>query len=132
MPMTEDESGQLLPEIDLGGDVSRALKNYWPFLLGGLFLLALFVIVSRKIRNRRRAKELEEAELAHEYNESLAYQEAMDKLNKLAEPDEAEIARKVANEKAAENEKHVKDLAQENPGLAAELVKLWVKGDENA
>lgn len=132
VPMVEDESGQLLPEIDLGGDISRALKEYWPYLLGGLFVFLLFLSISRRIRKSRREKELEEAESEQQYNESLAYQDAMNKLNTLADPNEAEIERQVANEKAAKNEKQVRDLAEENPALAAELVKLWVKEDENA
>jgi len=130
VPMTEDETGQLIPEIDLSGDLKQVFQAYWPYLLGGAAVFLLVFGVSRGLRKRRRMQE--EEEFAESYDESLAYREAMEKLNTLNQPDEEDIAQKVANEKAAENEQQVRELAEENPALAAELVKLWVKEDENS
>lgn len=132
MPMDE-ETGQLIPEIDLSGDLMQVLEDYWPYLLGGAVLLLLFFGISRVVRNRRRMKQAEEEALTEQYNESLAYQEAMEKLNNLSQVEsEEEIAKKAANAKAAENEQQVRQQAQENPALAAELVKLWMKEDDKS
>lgn len=100
-------------------------------LLAGLFLFMLlftvFVLLGRR-RNRRQLQMLEPVAVVTP-EDLLQEEEPMEE--PIEEPAGADIM-DVHTEKSMELRKNVRELAEKNPEIAAQMIKALLKGDENA
>ena len=112
-----------------------------------LLLVVLIVILSRKIKKRRAEKKAQrEAELARQKEqeaiEAQAAAEAAEAAAVAAEEAAAKAAEEMANqgadimdmntERTMALRKDVRSFAEENPAIAAQIIKQWLHGDDNA
>ena len=95
---------------------------------GGAAILLVIIIVILVIRRRRR-KKAEEAELiaAESMEDSYAAlqeeKEIEERLNREMEA--------MKNDKGMELKKNIRDFAEQNPEISAQLLKSWLNGGEN-
>lgn len=89
-------------------------------------LLILLIVILLIIRKRRKKKEEEELLEA----ENLASSEAL--LNEEAELDRINREMQaIQNDKGMELKRNVRDFAEQNPEISAQLLKSWLNGGEN-
>ncbi|GAA0362135.1 flagellar basal-body MS-ring/collar protein FliF [Alkalibacterium iburiense] len=111
---------------DLIGSLFSVLSDYWLYMAGGLVLLVLsMVILSTMKRNRRNKEEMEFFMAAQEAERQAQEKEVIEQpKEELAK--ENELAQQ-KNKVMSEKEDRVRQQAKENPELAAELMKVWLK-----
>ncbi|MEY8418004.1 flagellar basal-body MS-ring/collar protein FliF [Oscillospiraceae bacterium 44-5] len=107
-------------------------ENSWILYaaIGGLVLFVVLLIVILVLARRRRKKRLEEQQALEE--EMMAAQAAAEAaaIIAAAPPTGGADIMEVNTEKSMELRKSVRQFAQNNPEIAAQMVKAWLKGDE--
>ena len=122
-------------EVPPGGTLIPGVEN-WVVLaaLGGLLLFIVLLIIILLLRSRSKKKKLaqqqalEEERMAAEAAEAAAIAAAA----AAAAPTGGADIMEVNTEKSMELRKVVRQFAQNNPEIAAQMVKAWLKGEENS
>ncbi|HJD45363.1 MAG TPA: flagellar M-ring protein FliF [Candidatus Mediterraneibacter norfolkensis] len=119
-PFYTDDTAQ-----DTGADVQALLTEQMiPFIIIGsalLVLLILTLIIGSIIRRRRRKKRLEEEELE---TEPLLMPEQQ-------EEDEGRDILSVQNERSRELRENIRDFAETNPEISAQMLRSWLNGGKD-
>lgn len=101
-----------------------ALTVYLPFIIGGaVALILLFLIIFLLLRRRRKKKERELEALMQagiQEDEEGAVLAPKVKVPVMTEEDERD----------REMKENIRDFAEENPEISAQLLKTWLRGDE--
>ncbi|MBM6614700.1 flagellar M-ring protein FliF [Desemzia sp. RIT804] len=124
-----DTSEQLPIGENVQKEIIQALKNNWPYAAGGIGLIILLVLLLKIFKKRRETED----EFDDFYDE-----EENDVQSTIMQENEALIAKKTAEKEEAdlklqlnrtmsEKEDKVKTMAKENPEMAADLIKIWMK-----
>ncbi len=100
-------------------------------LLAGLFLFMLLFTVFVLLGRRRNRKNLQMLEPVAVITPEDMIQEELPVVEAAEEPAGADIM-DVHTEKSMELRKNVRELAEKNPEIAAQMIKALLKGDENA
>lgn len=124
LPFAEGEELVIVGGDDILSDIMDFFTTNWLFMSIGLILIIVFIVVMTLLRRRKETQLVEE----------LATQDALQ-----PEPDdipEEELLEQIYKEKElieqknkvmTEKEDRVRNQAKENPELAAELMKVWLK-----
>lgn len=124
LPFAEGEELVIVGGDDILSDAMDFFTANWLFMSLGLILIIVFIVVMTLLRRRKESQFVEE----------LATQDALQ-----PEPDdipEEELLEQIDKEKElieqknkvmTEKEDRVRNQAKENPELAAELMKVWLK-----
>lgn len=98
-------------------------KDYLVYGLGGIFLLLLLVGIVRMARSRKKAEEEE-----NPFKEKFPMEVPIGELSQAVERKEPEIQEieKIEVKKDV-NQLRANDFAVENPDIAADLIKAWIK-----
>lgn len=144
IPLPGDVTVEILPfaegeELVIGGgddilsDAMDFVTANWLFMSIGLILIIVLIVVMKLLRRGKEAQFVEEL-AAQDALEELAAQDALQ-----PEPDdtpEEDLLEQIGKEKElieqknkliTEKEDLVRNQAKENPDLAAELMKVWLK-----
>lgn len=111
-------------------DLLQALKTYWPYAAGGVGLIMLLVILLRFFKKRRDTDD--EFDDLYEEDDEVSSTESILKENealiakKAAEKEEADLKLQL-NRTMTEKEDKVKVMAKDNPEVAADMIKIWMK-----
>lgn len=125
LPFANGEELEPIGE-DLMADLMVFFRRYWPFMVGGIVLLISGIIILSLLR-RGRKDEFDEFESSFE-NASLAPQQQVEVEPIKPEPIDLNIERKKQKNKVMnDKEDLVREEAKQNPELAAELMKIWLK-----
>ena len=111
-----------------------------PYIIIGaavlMILLVLLLVILRGRKKHKEQKELEQAAIEEQLS-ALGSEEAAAAANVVAVDPEtgapltgADIM-EINTEKSMELRKTVRQFAQNNPEIAAQMVKAWLKGDDN-
>ena len=92
----------------------------------GLFLLLVFTIVMMIVLHRRRKRKEREAALA-----AAAAQQVIPMEIPMAEPQEGADVMSLQTEKSMELRKDVRQFADDNPEIAAQMIRTLLKGGGN-
>lgn len=125
MPFADGEDIQPIGE-DLMADLSMFFRRYWPFMIGGIILLITAIVILIILRRGKKG-DYDEFEAAFENENQMPVQR--EELAPLQpEPVDLNIERKKQKNKVmSDKEDLVRDEAKQNPELAAELMKIWLK-----
>lgn len=125
MPFADGEYIQPIGE-DLMADLSMFFRRYWPFMIGGIILLITAIVILIILRRSKKG-DYDEFEAAFENENQMPVQR--EELAPLQpEPVDLNIERKKQKNKVmSDKEDLVRDEAKQNPELAAELMKIWLK-----
>lgn len=125
MPFADGEDIQPIGE-DLMADLSMFFRRYWPFMIGGIILLITAIVILIILRRGKKG-DYDEFEAAFENENQMPVQR--EELAPLEpEPVDLNIERKKQKNKVmSDKEDLVRDEAKQNPELAAELMKIWLK-----
>lgn len=110
-------------------DILQALKNYWPYAAGGVGVIILLALLLKIFKKRRDADD--EFDDFYDEEEESPAQSIMKEnealiAKKAAEKEEADLKLQL-NRTMSEKEDKVKTMAKENPEMAADLIKIWMK-----
>lgn len=132
IPFATDEEPAATPIIgeDLQQEFVEFLKEYWIYAAAGVVLIVLVIAIIKVIKKRRYADD--------EFDDLYDEIENDDYVQAAPSVTEAEIAKQVAEKEQAdlkeqlnrtmnEKENKLKTLAAENPDMAADLIKIWMK-----
>ena len=115
-----------------GGSWFLSPENSWILYaaIGGLVLFVVLLIVILVLARPRRKKRLEEQQALEE--EMMAAQAAAEAaaIIAAAPPTGGADIMEVNTEKSMELRKSVRQFAQNNPEIAAQMVKAWLKGED--
>lgn len=131
MPFYEEE-----PAPDIIKNILGDVPNWALFAaLGGLLLFIILLIVILLLRSKSKKKKLAEQKALEE--EAMAAQAAEAAAIAAAAaaataPTGGADIMEVNTEKSMELRKVVRQFAQNNPEIAAQMVKTWLKGEENS
>lgn len=117
--ITEDETPSLIDGDDFMGQIIQFVADYGFYMLGGFVLLLILILVIRGVRRRRMEAAYEDFDI-----EETTYNELLQDATKV---DTDEERKKKEAESAHMKEDTVRKQAKENPELAAELIKIWMK-----
>ena len=110
-----------------------SMENSWILYaaIGGLVLFVILLILILLLARRRKKKRLAQQQILEE--EMLAAQAAAEAaaIIAAAPPTGGADIMEVNTEKSMELRKTVRQFAQNNPEIAAQMVKAWLKGDDN-
>lgn len=124
-----DTSPQLPIGENFQKELIQALKNNWPYAAGGIGLILLLVILLKVVRRRKEDNDYEDDEFdvdqTDEVQSLMKENEALI-AKKAAEKEEADLKLQL-NRTMSEKEDKVKTMAKENPEMAADLIKIWMK-----
>lgn len=125
MPFADGEDIQPIGE-DLMADLSMFFRRYWPFMIGGIILLITAIVILIILRSGKKG-DYDEFEATFENENQMPVQR--EELAPLQpEPVDLNIERKKQKNKVmSDKEDLVRDEAKQNPELAAELMKIWLK-----
>ncbi|MEY8291436.1 flagellar basal-body MS-ring/collar protein FliF [Carnobacteriaceae bacterium 52-44] len=124
MPPTEDEAPTLIGNPEFFETIISWITENWLLLVISVVVLTVILILFRVLRNRFADEEDDELEMefaeilppAPEPEETLFDKETEEKMRR----------NQVANEK----EDMIREQTKENPELAAELIKIWLKEED--
>ncbi|WP_028273863.1 flagellar basal-body MS-ring/collar protein FliF [Atopococcus tabaci] len=118
-PMDETPAPTLLGSEDLLAQLKTFVSDYGIYLLGGLVLIVLLTWLLGVLK--RRSEE-------DEFDEFVLEAEPVAPVEPEISEFEKEAERKIRESKAAnEKENEVRKYAKENPELASEMIKIWMK-----
>lgn len=125
MPFADGEDIEPIGE-DLMADFLLFFRRYWPFMIGGIVLLITAIVILIIVR-RGKNDDYDEFETAFENQNPTPLQR-----EELApiEPDPIDLnieRKKQKNKVVSDKEDTVREEAKQNPELAAELMKIWLK-----
>lgn len=125
MPFADGEDIEPIGE-DLMADFLLFFRRYWPFMIGGIILLITAIVILIVVR-RGKNDDYDEFETAFENQNPTPLQR-----EELApiEPDPIDLnieRKKQKNKVVSDKEDTVREEAKQNPELAAELMKIWLK-----
>lgn len=125
MPFADGEDIEPIGE-DLMADFLLFFRRYWPFMIGGIILLITAIVILIIVR-RGKNDDYDEFETAFENQNPTPLQR-----EELApiEPDPIDLnieRKKQKNKVVSDKEDTVREEAKQNPELAAELMKIWLK-----
>ncbi len=110
-----------------------SMENSWILYaaIGGLVLFVILLILILLLARRRKKKRLAQQQILEE--EMLAAQAAAEAaaIIAAAPPTGGADIMEVNTEKSMELRKQVRQFAQNNPEIAAQMVRAWLKGEEN-
>jgi flagellar M-ring protein FliF len=123
-PPTEDEAPTLIGNPEFFETIITWITENWLLLVISIVVLTVILILFRVLRNRFADEEDDELEMefaeilppAPEPEETLFDKETEEKMRR----------NQVANEK----EDMIREQTKENPELAAELIKIWLKEED--
>ncbi|MFC6465691.1 flagellar basal-body MS-ring/collar protein FliF [Marinilactibacillus sp. GCM10026970] len=111
---------------DIMEDIMIFFRRYWPFMVGSIVLLVLGIAILSILRKGRK-DEFDEFEESFEPQPMVPTQPAQP-LPVEPEPIDLDIERKKQQNKVmSDKEDLVREEAKQNPELAAELMKIWLK-----
>ena len=100
--------------------------------IGGLFLFIILLIIILILRGRAKKKrQAQEQALAEEMQAAEALAAAEAAAAAAAVPEGGADIMEVNTEKSMELRKAVRQFVQNNPEVAAQMVKAWLRGDED-
>lgn len=116
-------------EAELPGDETSTLTRYLPIAGGGLALLLLIALALILLLRRKKRRQEEEALLLAEEEEFIPVVEEGEE----AEPEEWENPEilNLQSEKTRELREAVRQFANDNPELSAQMIKTWLNGGES-
>lgn len=121
------------PEVAPAGPGGIFLQNSWVLYaaIGGLVLFLVLLLIIILLASRRKKKRLAQQKALEE--EMLAAEAAAEAaaIIATAPPTGGADIMEVNTEKSMELRQNVRKFAQNNPEIAAQMVKAWLKGDEN-
>ena len=121
------------PEVAPAGPGGIFLQNSWVLYaaIGGLVLFLVLLLIIILLASRRKKKRLAQQKALEE--EMLAAEAAAEAaaIIAAAPPTGGADIMEVNTEKSMELRQNVRKFAQNNPEIAAQMVKAWLKGDEN-
>ncbi|WP_077612117.1 flagellar basal-body MS-ring/collar protein FliF [Clostridium sp. Marseille-P2415] len=114
------------PETPAEAGANGILINQWILIaaLAGVLLLLLIIILA--VRHRRKKRALMEAEEAEESQEDVPVVPEIPE----SEEEEPEILAP-EEDRGAELRQNVRDFAEQNPEISAQLLKTWLNGGGN-
>lgn len=121
-PFYEEEEQAEEPQTLL-----TVIKNFLPFIIIGIIGLILLLVLL--LRNKKKKKKGEEEELPEELLDELAEAEAGDGLD--LEKMKPEILN-MQNDRSRELRESVREFAEENPELSAQMIRNWLHGGEDS
>ena len=135
IPLPGDVTVEILPfaegeELVIGGgddilsDTMDFFTANWLFMSLGLILIIVFIVVMKLLRRRKEAQFVEELaaqDALHPEHDDIPEEDLLEQIDK-----EKEIIQQ-KNKVMTEKEDRVRNQAKENPELAAELMKVWLK-----
>lgn len=98
-------------------------------LAGGLLLFIILLVIILVLVNKRNKKRRELAE-QQAAAEAALLQSIMPATGEEAEPETGADVMSLKTEKSMELRQNIRQFAEENPEIAAQLVKSWLKGDD--
>ena len=108
--------------------LSRLQIPKWALYVGaGVFGLLLLLIVLLVIRAKRRKKA--EALLLAQQAEELAAQEAAAAAAAEQTEEQIDNVLEIKNEKSMELKQEIRKFTEENPEIAAQMIRTWLKGE---
>ncbi|SLC89116.1 flagellar MS-ring protein [Mycobacteroides abscessus subsp. abscessus] len=130
IPFVNSDTNEQVPiGENIQQDLIAALKKNWPYAAGGIGLIILLVLLLKIFRKRKddedefddfyKDEEESSAQSIMRENEALIAKKA-------AEKEEADLKLQL-NRTMNEKEDKVKTMAKENPEMAADLIKIWMK-----
>ncbi len=115
------------PETPVEANTSGILINQWILIaaLAGVLLLVLIIILA--VRHRRKKNDLMEAmEFSQEDVPELPVTEEL-----LEEDEEDQVILEPEEDRGAELRQSVREFAEQNPEISAQLLKTWLNGGGN-
>ena len=110
-------------------------ENSWVLYaaIGGLFLFVVLLVLILLLLRKRRKKRLAEAQALQEEMEAAEMAEAIAFMTgeEAQPPTEGADIMEVNSEKSMELRQEVRKFVQNNPEIAAQMVKAWLKGEES-
>ncbi len=113
-------------EAELPEDEANALMAYLPVAGGGIALLLLIALALLLLLRRRKRRQEEEALLLEEENFIPVVEEEQEEPEEWENPELLNIR----SEKTRGLRDAVRDFANENPELSAQMLKTWLNGGE--
>ncbi len=113
-------------EAELPEDQASTLVAYLPVVGGGVALLLLIALALVLLLRRRKRKREEEELLLEEENFVPVVEEGQEEMEEWEKPELLNIK----SEKTRELREAVRDFANENPELSAQMIKTWLNGGE--
>lgn len=136
IPFATDEANEDAPIIgaDFQEELIKAFKNNWPYAAGGIGLIVLLTLMLRIFKKKRSADdefddlydEVEEEPIQSVVKDDIQAALARKAAQQAAEKEEADLKLQL-NKTMSEKENKVKTMAEENPEMAADLIKIWMK-----
>lgn len=136
IPFATDDADEDAPIIgaDFQEELIKAFKNNWPYAAGGIGLIILLTLMMRILKKRRAADdefddlydEVEEEPIQSVVKDDIQAALARKAAQQAAEKEEADLKLQL-NKTMSEKENKVKTMAEENPEMAADLIKIWMK-----
>lgn len=123
-PPTEDEAPTLIGNPEFFETIITWITENWLLLVISIVVLTVILILFRVLRNR--FADDEEDELEMEFSEILPPAPEPEETLFDKETEEKMRRNQVANEK----EDMIREQTKENPELAAELIKIWLKEED--
>lgn len=121
---SDEEEGFVIGSDTIFRDFFAWIGKYWWVIVAGIVLIVLIILLVRLLRNRA-DDELEDYDFEIEEVEP---EEIEDSEELVFDKETKEKMRK--NEIANEKEDLIRKQTKENPELAAELIKIWLKEDD--
>lgn len=94
--------------------------------IGGVLLLIVLLAIIISIARRKKRKKLLDAEEAQKELEAMLLQQQMEERLALANVDVMNLA----SERSVELRQDIREFAEENPEIAVQLLRSWMKGDD--
>ncbi|SFP96602.1 flagellar M-ring protein FliF [Desemzia incerta] len=136
IPFATDDANEDAPIIgsDFQEELIKAFKNNWPYAAGGIGLIILLTLMMRILKKRRAADdefddlydEVEEEPIQSVVKDDIQAALARKAAQQAAEKEEADLKLQL-NKTMSEKENKVKTMAEQNPEMAADLIKIWMK-----
>jgi len=116
------------PETPVEANTGGILINQWILIaaLAGVLLLILIIILA--VRHRRKKNELMEAmEISQEDVPELPVMEELLQV----EDEQEQVIPEPEEDRGAELRQSVREFAEQNPEISAQLLKVWLNGGGN-
>lgn len=126
IPSTDNQPPQVIGGPDFMDMIVGWFTNNWWVVLGGILLFVVMAIGIRFIINRRQGVEDEEDEF--DLHQARLMQSLEEQEKPIFDLEKEERLRQI--EVAHEKEDLIREQTKENPELAAELIKIWLKDED--
>lgn len=117
-------------QVDIPIGPEETIPAWFIYAVGGALLLLIILIVILVIVARKRKKKLKKLRQLMEEQRTASEMLAMMSMAEEEEPTGADVMQ-IHSERSMELRKDIRQLAEENPEIAAQMVRLWLRGGED-